>query len=154
MIKITEPLATFLYLLEVLNPYFQMLSIYRRFSICSHDNLSLGIPNNKTIEHRRLKMLFYFSVVMNLDELNIPSNKLELGRSLMQLMITSYKVQTFCDIYAIAVPCHIEQVLMIRMQLLAKYCYLKMLVKLSLYCGLSVSFLLIEAIEFTLTLNF
>ena len=32
--------------------------IYRRFLICSHDDLSLVIPNNKTTEHWRLEVLF------------------------------------------------------------------------------------------------
>ena len=43
--------------------------IYRLFSIRFHDSLSLVIPNNKTTEHWRLKMLYYCNVVMNLDEL-------------------------------------------------------------------------------------
>ena len=54
--------------------------IYRRFLVHAHDNLSLVIPNNKTIEHWQLWVLFIaviytnkfnqYYVLMNLDDLN------------------------------------------------------------------------------------
>ena len=37
--------------------------IYRRFLIRFRGGLSVVIPNNKTIEHRQLKVMFYCNVV-------------------------------------------------------------------------------------------
>ena len=42
----------------------QLLCMYWRFLIRSRESLGLVIPNNKTIEHLRLKVLFYCNVVI------------------------------------------------------------------------------------------
>ena len=50
--------------------------IYRQFLFCSRDSLSLVIPNNRTIDHWQLKVLFYCLVEKNLNEFNISHSKL------------------------------------------------------------------------------